>query len=52
MLFEDVVLLATTGFDAKDCLLAWDNQIWPSGKHVVMQTCPSVNQIFCCFADI
>jgi hypothetical protein len=41
-----------SGLDTKDCTLAWDNQIWLSGKQISMQICPPDNQIFCFFVDI
>jgi hypothetical protein len=35
------------GLDNKDCLLAQDNQIWLSGKQILLQTCPTDNHM--CF---
>jgi hypothetical protein len=42
----------SSGLDIKDCLLARGNQIFLSGKQNSMYTCPTDNQIFCCFVAI
>jgi hypothetical protein len=41
-----------TGLDTKDCPLAWDNQIWRSGKQISMQSWPTDNHSFAFFVYI
>jgi hypothetical protein len=52
VLHVNLVLIADSRLNTKDCLLARDNQFWLSGKQNSMPTCPTDNQIFCFFVNI